>query len=126
MYWIGRYVERAEATARIIDVQYHSELEGAFPLAAGGEIDPNALWGPILAIFGDAERFAKEHGGQQHQRDVLDFFTFRRKNANSIVSCVMRARDNARGVRELISSEMYEALNIFFLEVSRVQVSLRH
>ena len=55
MFWIGRYVERAEATARIVDVQYHSELEGAFPLAQDGGSDPSALWGPILAISGDAD-----------------------------------------------------------------------
>jgi uncharacterized alpha-E superfamily protein len=119
MFWIGRYVERAEATARIVDVQYHSELEGAFPLATGGDADPNALWGPILAIFGDVDRFAKTGGSQQIPRDVLDFFTFQRSNANSILTCVMRARDNARGVRELISSEMYESLNVFFLEISK-------
>jgi len=122
MFWIGRYVERAEATARIVDVQYHSELEGAFPLAAGGDADPNALWGPILAISGDADRFAAEYGDDLHERNVLNFFAFQRTNPNSILSCVARARDNARGVRELISSEMYESLNIFFLEVTKWDV----
>ena len=122
MFWIGRYVERAEATARIVDVQYHSELEGAFPLAQGGEIDPSALWGPILAISGDAELFTAKHGGDQAERNVLDFFAFSRDNGNSISSCVTRARENARGVREMISSEMYESLNMFFLEVTRWDV----
>ena len=122
MFWIGRYVERAEATARIVDVQYHSELEGAFPLAQGGEIDPQALWGPILAISGDADRFETLYAGEQAERNVLDFFTFDRQNHNSITSCVIRARDNARGVREMISSEMYESLNMFFLEVTRWNV----
>jgi len=122
MFWMGRYVERAEATARIVDVQYHSELEGAFPLAQGGDIDANALWGPILAISGDAERFAKDYDDDQVERNVLDFFAFRSTNPNSIVGCVTRARDNARGVREMISSEMYESLNIFYLEVTRWNV----
>ncbi len=122
MFWIGRYVERAEATARIVDVQYHSELEGAFPLAQGGEIDPSALWGPILAISGSARLFKTKYGGDQAERNVLDFFAFSRDNSNSIASCVTRARENARGVREMISSEMYESLNMFFLEVTRWDV----
>ena len=122
MFWIGRYVERAEATARIGAVQYHSELEGAFPLAQGGESDPSALWGPILAISGDADLFARFYDDDQVERNVLDFFAFCRDHPNSITSCVTRARDNARGVRELIPSEMYEALNIFYLEVTRWDV----
>jgi uncharacterized alpha-E superfamily protein len=122
MFWIGRYVERAEATARIVDVQYHSELEGAFPLAHGGESDPSALWGPILAISGDADLFEGFYGDDQAERNVLDFFAFRRDHPNSIMSCVSRARENARGVREMLSSEMYESLNMFFLEVTRWNV----
>ena len=122
MFWIGRYVERAEATARIVDVQYHSELEGAFPLAQGGGSDPDALWGPILAISGDADLFVDLHADGQIERNVLDFFTFSRENGNSIASCVTRARENARGVREMLSSEMYESLNMFYLEVSRWDV----
>ena len=122
MFWIGRYVERAEATARIVDVQYHSELEGAFPLAQGGESDPSALWGPILAISGDADLFEGFYGDDQAERNVLDFFAFRRDHPNSIMSCVSRARENARGVREMLSSEMYESLNMFFLEVTRWNV----
>ncbi len=122
MFWIGRYVERAEDTARIVDVQYHSELEGAFPLAPDGGGDPSALWGPILAISGDADLFAALYNDDQVERNVLDFFAFCRDHPNSIFSCVSRARDNARGVRELISSEMYESLNIFFLEVTQWDV----
>ena len=122
MFWIGRYVERAEATARIVDVQYHSELEGAFPLAQTGDSDPSALWGPILAISGDADLFAALYDDKQVERNVLDFFAFCRDNGNSITSCVTRARENARGVREMISSEMYESLNMFFLEVTRWNV----
>ncbi len=122
MFWIGRYVERAEATARIVDVQYHSELEGAFPLAQTGESDPSALWGPILAISGDADLFATLYADNQVERNVLDFFAFCRDHPNSITSCVSRARENARGVRELISSEMYESLNMFFLEVTQWDV----
>lgn len=124
MFWIGRYVERAEATARMVDVQYHSELEGAFPLTRAEdtdevESDPSALWGPILAISGDAKLFTKLYGSDLDERNVLDFFAFRRDHPNSIISCVSRARDNARGVRESLPSEMYESLNMFFLEVTR-------
>lgn len=122
MFWMGRYIERAEATARIVDVQYHSELEGAFPLFQGGGVDANGLWGPILAISGDAERFAKFYTDGQLERSVLDFFAFAPSNPNSIVNCVKKGRDNARGVREMISSEMYESLNMFYLEVTKWDV----
>jgi uncharacterized alpha-E superfamily protein len=122
MFWIGRYVERAEATSRIVDVHYHSQLEGAFPLSLEGDSDPSALWGPILAISGDARRFAQRHKDNQEERNVLDFFAFDSKNPNSIKTCIIRARENARGVREMMSSEMYESLNMFYLEVTRWNV----
>jgi len=122
MFWIGRYVERAASTARIVDVHYHSELEGAFPLAESGEGDPNALWEPILSISGDAKRFHARHGDDQNEQHILDFFAFDKANTNSITSCVIRARENARGVREMLSSEMYESLNMFFLETTRWNV----
>lgn len=122
MFWIGRYVERAEATARIVDVQYHSELEGAFPLADSGAHDADALWGPILAISGAKKLFTTLHGKDQSERSVLDFFAFDKANTNSIAMCVTRARENARGVREMISSEMYESLNMFYLEATRWNV----
>lgn len=122
MFWIGRYVERAEATARIVDVQYHSELEGAFPMTEGESSAPGGLWGPILAITGDARFFAQRHGDDQSERNVLDYFTFDRSNPNSITASVTRARENARGVREMISSEMYESLNMFYLEATRWDV----
>lgn len=122
MFWIGRYVERAEATARIVDVQYHSELEGAFPLNEGEPSAAGGLWGPILTITGDARFFAQRHGDDQSERNVLDYFAFDRSNPNSITASVTRARENARGVREMISSEMYESLNMFYLEATRWDV----
>ena len=76
MFWIGRYVERAEATARMVDVQYHSELEGRVSAGqtAGAGGDPSALWGPILAISGDADLFVTLYNDTQVERNVLDFF----------------------------------------------------
>jgi len=118
MFWIGRYIERVEATARIVDVQYHSELEGAFPTAHDNSVT-GALWGPILAISGDADRFAKEFGSDQSERNVLHFFTCDLANPNAIAACISRARENGRGVREMLSSEMYECLNIFYLDVTK-------
>ncbi|MEO7719632.1 MAG: alpha-E domain-containing protein [Capsulimonas sp.] len=122
MFWIGRYVERADATARIVDVQYHSELEGAFPYAQEGDDPQKALWSSILAITGDDEKFAAQYDDEHTERNVLDYFAFRSTNPNSITSCVRSARENARRVREMMSSEMYEALNIFYLEVTRWNV----
>ncbi len=119
-YWIGRYVERAEATARMVDVHYHAALEAFLPytVAPGMEGDEtNTLgWQPILAISGNAADFAKRYG-KENDRDVLQFFAFDFDNPDSIASVWTAARENARSIRELIASEMWEEINKFYLEL---------
>ncbi|AIE84817.1 alpha-E domain-containing protein [Fimbriimonas ginsengisoli] len=107
-FWIGRYIERAEATARMIDVHYHFGLES--PLV--GEL---FRWSSILAISSQEEAFNKRYS-QQDERSVLHFFAFDTENPSSIQACIRAARENARSIRDQISSEMWECLNRFYLD----------
>ena len=66
---------------------------------------------------GDAAEFAKRYGTAT-QQNVIQFLTFDLENVNSIRSCLRAARENARSVREIISSEMWEQLNQFYLMVN--------
>ncbi|MCA1725422.1 MAG: alpha-E domain-containing protein [Thermomicrobia bacterium] len=118
LYWIGRYVERAEDTARITDVNYHHTLEmGASPEARERR---RQHWEALVIIVGEAPRFFTMHD-QANEETVPLYLTFATENPHSIVSCVARARENARTMRHQIASEMWEVLNRFHLELQRLQ-----
>jgi len=109
IYWMSRYVERAENVARFIEVNLNLMLD----LPVGSD----QQWQPLVATTGDAAEFAKRYGAAT-QHDVIEFLTFDLKNVNSILSSLRAARENARSVREIISSEMWEQLNEFYLRVN--------
>ncbi len=118
-FWIGRYVERAEATARMVDVHYHAALESALPPEESEELEQGTTpmpWKSIITISDSAEDYAAAKG-EETDRDVLHFFTFDTDNPNSILSCWRNARENARAIREQISSEMWESLNVSYLQL---------
>ena len=110
IYWMSRYVERAENVARFVDVNLHLALD--FP----DETPGGAQWEPLVAPTGAAEIFAKRYG-EASRDNVLHFLTFDRESPNSIISCLALARENARSVREIISSEMWEQVNNAYLMV---------
>ena len=109
IYWMSRYVERAENVARFVEVNLNLMLD----LPVGSE----QQWQPLVDISGDAAAFAKRYGAA-NQSNVIQFLTFDQENINSIRSCLRAARENARSVREIISSEMWEQLNKFYLMVN--------
>ena len=109
MYWMSRYIERAENVARFVDVNLNLMLD----LPSGSA----QQWQPLVDITGDTEAFAERHG-TANERTVIEFLTFDTENVNSIVSCLRAARENARTVREVISSEMWEQLNESYLMVN--------
>jgi uncharacterized alpha-E superfamily protein len=111
IYWMGRYVERAENVARFVHVNLQLMLDS--PDYTGQQ------WEPLVFISGDEEDFAKRYGAAT-QDNVLKFLAFDYENPNSIVSCLRAARHNARSVREIISSEMWLELNTFFLMADSV------
>lgn len=108
IYWMSRYLERAENVARFIGVNLHLSLD--MPAEFGEQ------WAPLVNITGDSEYFSKQYG-EPTRENVMRFLTFDRENPNSILSCVRNARENARSVREVISSEMWEQANHFYLRV---------
>ena len=102
-FWMARYMERAENVARIIDVtetfaqnRYSSED-----------------WLPIVEINADSERFFAKHG-EPNVEAVIDFYVLDRENPTSIISAVRMARENARMLRHLISTELWTHLNVFY------------
>src|SRR6202158_2246094 len=111
IYWMSRYAERAENVARFIEVNLNLMLD--LPVGSAQQ------WQPLVATTGDAAEFAKRYGAAAAtQHDVIEFLTFDHENVNSIRSCLRAARENARSVREIISSEMWEKLNEFYLMVN--------
>jgi uncharacterized alpha-E superfamily protein len=112
-YWIGRYVERAEATARMVDVHYHAALERALP---DSETESPMRWQSILTISGSADAYYARYA-TENDRDVLHFFAFDPENPSSILSAWTSARENARAIREQLASEMWESLNIAYLQL---------
>ncbi len=105
IYWMARYVERAENLARFIDVTLNLILEQPQGLVA--------QWEPLVYTTGD-DKFFREHYGEATGENVIRFLTTDRKYPNSIISSLSAARENARTVRESISSESWESLNEFY------------
>src|SRR5439155_17472789 len=114
IYWMSRYVERAENVARFIEVNLQLMLD-----APAGQ---DQQWQPLVNITGDHEDFAKRCGAPT-QPNVIEFLAFDPVNPNSILSCLRAARENARTVREIISSSMWEELNKFYLTVCSAQAT---
>ena len=108
IYWMSRYIERAENLARFIDVTFNLMLDSPH-----GSVEP---WKPLVYATGDEEYFA-EHYGNFTQENVLEFMTFDSDYPNSIRCCLNSARENARSVREAISSDLWEHINSFYYRV---------
>jgi len=111
-FWLSRYMERAEAIARILDVNIQLLLDFEDPTAGTAQ----QHWQPILATLEEQELFNELNQGITGDA-VMDFVTFEKKNPHSIISSITCARENARMVREQISSEMWEQINRLYLRV---------
>jgi uncharacterized alpha-E superfamily protein len=109
IYWMSCYVERAENVARFIEVNLQLMLDA--PYGEGQQ------WEPLVNTTGDHAAFTKRYGAAKQQA-VIHFLTFDAENPNSILSCVRAARENARTIREIISSDMWLQLNKFYLMVT--------
>lgn len=107
LFWIGRYLERAEDTARLLDVTYHGLLEASVA-------EEFAAWTGVLAAVGLDATF-RERDAAPTASGVSSFLVHDRDNPGSILSSVEQARENARTVRELLSTELWEAVNSFCL-----------
>lgn len=108
IYWLNRYVERAENIARFVDVNLNLLLDSPVIMTQ--------QWEPVIMTTGDLGLF-KSRYGEATAENVIHFLTFDKDYSNSIISCLQAARENARSVREIISSEMWEHVNSFYLMV---------
>jgi len=116
LYWLARYIERAENNARILDVNFMLTLDAEHIETP----DPQREWLPILATLEDQALFSKVYP-VVNADTVCEFVTFAMENPNSIRSCIARARENARTVREYISSEMWERINALYLWINSAE-----
>jgi uncharacterized alpha-E superfamily protein len=113
LYWLGRYVERAEDTARMLDVTYHNLLESPATLET-------TAWKELLEVL-----FLKTaYSGPLDGPAVSAYLVTDRSHQGSIISAVERARDNARGLRDGISTELWEAINVFYLDLARADFTI--
>ncbi len=109
LYWLGRYVERAEDTARILDVHYHLLLEDLW-------VDEAMACRALAEVMGLAE----EASGGTDSVLLTGILAFGHDYPGSIVRCLEAAWENGRGAREAVSSEMWESLNATHEALPRV------
>lgn len=122
LYWVARYVERAENVARLLDVGFHLELD------ASGFARPDGYLGPtesVLMILAcrdafDRVRGTNSRGGpvEVYRDGVLRFLTFDRKNGHSIISMLGKARENARASQDTLGAELWFHVNRLYLYLS--------
>jgi uncharacterized alpha-E superfamily protein len=106
LYWMSRYIERAENVARLLDVN----LQFLFDFQDITHTKLNAYWESLILSSGDEELFDKLYDTAD-SRTVTEFLAFDLRNPASILSCVYAARENARMIRDQISLEMWETIN---------------
>lgn len=105
LYWMSRYLERSENISRFIDVNWHLTLDHPS--------DGFQEWSALVNVAGDTDLFLK-HYDSFSKENVISFLMFDTAYPNSIISCLRAARENARTVREIISTEMWEQVNAFY------------
>jgi uncharacterized alpha-E superfamily protein len=111
LFWLARYIERAEETARILDVNYHMMLEQSYQ-------SYRLRWEPLVVMAGEEQRF-RQFYSEATAQTVFEFLAFRPDNPSSVLQCITKARGNARTIRDRISREMWEDINGLFHTVTR-------
>jgi uncharacterized alpha-E superfamily protein len=107
LYWMGRYLQRAKSTARLIEATQRMALQSRGEEAAG-----------IAAIFGMEDEFRQSQAQGQRLASLIDFLVLDENNPSSIVNSIGAARRNAREERNNITVDVWESLNALWLELS--------
>jgi uncharacterized alpha-E superfamily protein len=105
VYWMNRYIERAENYARFMDVNFNLSLESP--------PDVQQQWKPLVVITGDWPLYESLHTTVDKEKAIF-FLGFDSKNPNSIYSCITKARENARSIRPEITKEVWEQINSIY------------
>ncbi len=113
LYWLARYMERADTSARLLEVGSRISL---IPSAHGYRSE----WDSLLQASGMAEGFAKKYGDPV-QRNIESWLFFDRDNPSSVASCVTGARENGRIVRTALTTQVWDALNTAFEELKALE-----
>jgi uncharacterized alpha-E superfamily protein len=113
LFWMSRYTERAENTARMLDVNYQSSL---LPQSAAVA---QLGWQGLLSISELRQTYAAKHDVIS-SREVMEFMVKDESNPSSIISCLRAARENARAVRGSLTTEVWETANSTWLDVNRM------
>ena len=105
LFWLGRYIERAESSARVLLVTRN--------LALDGELQARQCWQPAVVVCGESERFGERFGeaGFEDGELVQRYLGWDEQNGVSILRSVAAARESARSVREVVSLELWETVN---------------
>src|SRR4051794_531681 len=114
LFWLGRYVARAEHTARMLDGVFQTDLAGSAEDPRGVEL----TWPGLLAVLG-----ASTDGGYVGRDEALRRLTLDEDEGASLISCVAHAREGARTVRDVISADMWEVINTTHLVLQRNELS---
>jgi uncharacterized alpha-E superfamily protein len=114
LYWISRYVERAENMARLLEVGYRISL---MPRATEGHLDE---WRSTLQSCGCEKSYVERYGSEFSAENVVNHMLFDTANPSSVRSCISMARNNGRAVRTALSRDVWEALNTTYNEMNQV------
>jgi uncharacterized alpha-E superfamily protein len=114
LYWLTRYLERAETMARLLDVGVRTSLT---PNIGGGYRNE---WQSVLLSSGTAPDYTAKYG-EVRERDVVTHIFFDEENSSSVASCIARARENGRIVRTALTSQMWDALNVAWTEIREIK-----
>jgi uncharacterized alpha-E superfamily protein len=116
LFWMARSIERAENTARMLDITYKMSL------LKQATLEPAQEWTAMLAISGLHFEFSERHK-EVNSANVIHFMALDEANPASIYSSLKVARDNARAVRGSITSEMWETLNSTWIEMKKIAIN---
>jgi len=116
LFWLARYMERADYVARLLQVAGHMN-------AVRVDSDRNSEWESAIVASGSAKAYFAKHA-VANEPTVIDFLAFDRDNASSIVNCIEIARRNARAVRTALTSDMWEAVNATWQELAAYRAPL--
>lgn len=116
LFWVGRYMERAENHARLIDVHYHLQSEADLAAADTEESQLRSMqrWTRIVDALGSRAVYEQRYSSYT-ESDVLYYVTHDREHDNALISCVHHARGNLRTLREKVPTEMWDVTNAFYL-----------
>ncbi|MGH2841285.1 MAG: alpha-E domain-containing protein, partial [Solirubrobacteraceae bacterium] len=118
LFWLGRNLARAEQTSRLLDGVFQADLQGRPEEPSAARLS----WDALLHIMGGGR---PQSAAPARRDEAIDALTLDPDNPASVVACIARAREGARAVRDVISAEMWEAINTTHLRLRDGDISTR-